>query len=56
MSIDPRLKVSDNLGWQPCLDPVVLGRLMDRVCQGKTPTLRQRVAATLADLRRRLGK
>lgn len=56
MSTDRRLPVSDNLGWQPCLDPVALGRLMDRVCQGKPPTLRARVVKTLADLRRRLAR
>ncbi len=56
MSIDPRFKVSDNLGWQPCLDPVVLGRLMDRVCEGRGLTLRDRVAKALAQLRRRLAR
>lgn len=56
VSIDRRLPVSDNLGWQPCLDPVVLGRLMDRVCDGRAPTLRDKVAKALAELRRRMAK
>ena len=56
MSIDRRLPVSDNLGWQPCLDPVVLGRLMDRVCEGRGLTLRDRVVKALANLRRRLAQ
>jgi hypothetical protein len=56
MSIDRRLPVSDNLGWQPCLDPVVLGRLMDRVCEGRGLTLRDRVVKALANLRRRLAR
>ena len=55
MSIDRRLPVSDNLGLQPCLDPVALGRLMDRVCNGRAPSLRQRVVKALANLRRRIG-
>jgi hypothetical protein len=56
MSIDRRLPVSDNLGWQPCLDPVVLGRALDRLDQGRGPTLRGRVMKALANLRRRLGR
>lgn len=56
MSIDRRLPVSDNLGWQPCLDPVVLGRALDRLDQSRTPTLRQRVIKGLANLRRRLAR
>jgi hypothetical protein len=55
MSIDRRFILVDNNGWQPCLDPVALGRLMDRVCQGKPLTLRARVVKTLAQLRRRIG-
>lgn len=54
MSIDPRLRLSDNHGWQPCIDPVALGRLMDRVCEGKRPSLRSRITKALAALRRRL--
>jgi hypothetical protein len=56
MSIDRRLLIVDNLGWQPCLDPVALGRLMDRVCQGRDPTLRARVAKALAELRKRMAR
>jgi len=56
MSIDRRLPIADNLGWQPCLDPVALGRLMDKVCNGRAPTLRDKVAKALAQLRRRLAK
>jgi hypothetical protein len=56
VSIDRRLPISDNLGWQPCLDPVALGRLMDKVCERQQPTLRDRVAKALAELRRRLAK
>ena len=56
MSIDRRLPVSDNLGWHPCLDPVALGRLMDKVCQGRGPSLRSRVVKALAELRRRLAR
>lgn len=56
MSIDRRILVIDNHGWQPCLDPVALGRLMDRVCNGRAPSLRQRVIACLGNLRRRLAR
>lgn len=55
MSIDRRLPVSDNLGWQPCLDPVALGKLMERVCSGKRPSLRTRITKGLAALRRKLA-
>lgn len=56
MSIDRRMPVSDKHGWQPCLDPVVLGRLMDRVCNGRTPSLTERVAKALAQLRKKLAR
>jgi hypothetical protein len=56
MSIDRRLPVSDNLGWQPCLDPVVLGRALDRLDQGRGPTLWGRVIKALANFRRRLAR
>ena len=55
MSIDRRILAIDNHGWQPCLDPVALGRLMDRVCEGKRPSLRVRIGKALAQLRRRIG-
>ena len=56
MSIDPRMKLSDNLGWHPCIPPMILGRALDRLDQGRGPTLRKRVVKALANLRRRLGK
>jgi hypothetical protein len=56
MSIDRRLPVSDNLGWQPCLDPVVLGRALDRLDQGRGPTLWTVIIKGLANLRRRLAR
>ncbi len=56
MSIDPRMKLSDNLGWHPCIPPMILGRALDRLDQGRGPTLRERVVKVLANLRRRLGK
>lgn len=56
MSIDPRIKLSDNLGWHPCIPPLVLVRALDRLDQGRGPTLRQRVIKGLANLRRRLAR
>jgi hypothetical protein len=56
MSIDRRFIIADNHGWQPCLDPVALGRLMDRVCEGRAPSLRARVTKALAQLRRRMAR
>ena len=56
VSIDRRFILVDNNGWQPCLDPVALGRLMDKVCEGRGPTLRARVVKALANLRRRLAR
>jgi hypothetical protein len=56
VSIDPRLKVSDNLGWHPCVPPLLLGRALDRLDQGRGLTLRDRVAKALAELRRRLAR
>ena len=56
MSIDRRFVISDNQGWQPCLDPVALGLLIDKVCEGRGPTLRARVVKALANLRRRMAR
>ncbi len=56
MTLDRRAVVVDNLGWQPCIEPMLLGKLMDRVCNGHTPSLRQRVSQALANLRRRISK
>jgi hypothetical protein len=57
MSIDRRLLLSDNTGACPCLPPLDLGRLLDRVYRTTPqPTLRTRVAAALANLRRKLAR
>jgi hypothetical protein len=56
MSIDPRLRYSDNLGACPCLDPLALGRVMEAICNGHRPTLAGRVKRALAQLRKRLAK
>ena len=56
MSIDRRLPVSDNLGWQPCIDPVALGRLMDRLCEGRGPSRLEQIRKAITNLRRRLLK
>lgn len=56
MSIDPRLRYNDNLGALPCIDPLTLGRLMDRLCEGSKPSLESRVRKALAQLRRRIAK
>lgn len=56
MSINPRLRHADNLGWQPCIDPVALGRLMDRLCDGKAPSLTERITKALANLRKKLAR
>jgi hypothetical protein len=56
MSIDPRLRVSDNLGWHPCVPPILLGRALDRLDQGRAPSLRARIIDALAALRRRIAR
>ena len=56
MSIDPRNKVVDKEGWQPCIPPVLLGRVMDRICEGRKPTLLTAIRAELANLRRRIAR
>ncbi len=57
MSSDPRRGIIlDYFGERPCLDPMVLGRLMDRVCNGRTPSLRMRVSKVLAELRKKLAR
>ena len=49
MSTDNRFgAIIDYHGQRPCNDPMVLGRLMDRLCQGKAPTLAERVVRGLA--------
>jgi hypothetical protein len=56
MSIDPRIKLSDNLGWHPCIPPLVLVRALDRLDHSRTPTLRTVIVKALANLRRRLAR
>jgi hypothetical protein len=56
VSIDPRFKVSDNLGYHPCVPPMLLGRALDRLDQGRGLTLRDRFVKALANLRRRLAR
>ena len=55
MSIDRRLIISDNRGSCPCVPPLDLGRLLDRVYRTapQTTTI-QRVTAALANLRKKL--
>lgn len=54
MSINPRLRYADNLGAVPCIDPLTLGRVMDRLCEGRAPSLTERVRKALAELRKRI--
>ena len=56
VSINPRLRYADNLGSMPCIDPLALGRLMDRVCNGHAPTLRDKVVKALGNLRKKLAR
>jgi hypothetical protein len=56
VSIDPRLRYSDNLGACPCLDPVALGRVLDAICNGHAPTLADKVRRALAQLRKKLAR
>lgn len=56
VSIDRRILVIDNTGENPCLDPMALGRLMDRVCNGRKPSLLSRVTKTLATLRKKIAQ
>jgi hypothetical protein len=56
MSIDPRFKVSDNLGYHPCVPPMLLGRALDRLDQGRGPTLWAVIIKSLANIRRRLAQ
>ena len=56
MSIDPRMKISDNLGACPCIEPLALGRVMDAICNGHAPTLADKVRRALAQLRKKLAR
>jgi hypothetical protein len=56
VSIDPRLRYSDNLGACPCLDLLALGRVMEVICNGHQPTLAEKVKRVLAELLKKLAK
>jgi hypothetical protein len=57
VSINRRLLISDNTGSCPCLPPLDLGRLLDRVYRTTPePTAIQRIAAALANLRKKLAR
>ena len=57
MSIDRRFIISDNTGACPCFPPLDLGRLLDRVFRtAPQPTTVQRIAAALANLRKKLSR
>ena len=56
MSINPRIKIADNYGWRPCIDPLALGRAMDRIYEGRSPTLISKVVKTLDRLRQRINR
>lgn len=56
MSIDPRLRFSDNTGACPCLPPEVLGRLLDRIHRQPEAPLIERVRAALAQLRKKIAR
>lgn len=57
MSNDPRLGIiQDYTGERPCIEPLLLGRVMDAICNGHGPTLRARVVKALAELRKRLAR
>ena len=56
MSIDARLRYSDNLGACPCIEPLALGRVMDAICNGHAPTLADKVKKALAQLLKKLAQ
>jgi hypothetical protein len=57
VSIHPRLLISDNSGACPCLPPLDLGRLLDRVYRATPqPTAMRRVVAALAKLRKKVAR
>ena len=57
MSIHPRLLISDNSGACPCVPPLDLGRLLDRVYRTTPqPTLRTRITTALVNLRKKLAR
>ncbi len=56
MSINPRFRYADNLGACPCIEPLALGAVMDALCNGRVPSLAERVAKALAQLRKKLAR
>ena len=54
MSIRP--SVIDRTGQRPCLPDNALLAVCERLAEGGTPSLRERVIAALQQLRNRLGK
>ena len=57
MSNDTRLGIIvDYHGQRPCNDPMILGRVMEAICNGHRPTLADRVKRALAQLRKKLAK
>jgi hypothetical protein len=54
MSIRP--SVIDRRGEQPCLPSGALLAVCERIAQGHVPTLRERIVASLAQLRNRLSR
>ncbi len=57
MSNDTRLGVIvDYHGQRPCNDPMILGRVMEAICNGHRPTLADRVKRALAKFRRKLAR
>jgi hypothetical protein len=56
VSINPRFRYADNLGACPCIEPLALGAVMDALCNGRVPSLAERVAKALAQLRKKLAR
>ena len=54
MSIRP--SVIDRTGQQPCLPANALLAVCERLAQGGTPSLRERVTAALQQLRNRIAR
>ena len=57
MSNDPRLGViQDYAGERPCNEPMILGRLLDKLAEGRGLPLLTRICKTLAELNRKLTR
>lgn len=56
MSINPRFRYTDNLGALPCIDPLALGRVMDRICEGRQPSWADKIRKALIELRKKLAR